>query len=385
MDNYETAAAQENQKIQLVPPPGLTKEELTQWQIVNAQPELVTTAIAGELALLDARKAAGEPGTDRSEYDDRCRLTVDAQAGVRQWASECAGLARASKAMPTLAAWAWENYELGDDSPPVLAVNEWVGSSYAAAIRSELTKRGSPGSPEVTPDTTPVAAATAEQVQTPAFFDDIVRWTHTRTRIDTNMFDGQRYLGDQPEEVAERWRIGIPEKVITDESAKSADWHDQPDEVVAFTELSGDGVGEDRTVRLRYQYAFTPKTTAAFREKYPGAEFIKRRFTEGQGSRDGKLMVCVDLPGELADRLQSHLKNHDPASIRTLVRQLLEANNNGELPKDRVADRAKYPPYDLLPPDWQITMLTGREHVSETGFIEPFTKSEQLRLTRAAA
>src|ERR1019366_1616307 len=176
-----------------------------------------------------------------------------------------------------------------------------------------------------------------------------------------NMFDGQRYMGDETH--PDRSRTRIPQDVMRAELKKSDDWHDKPDEVVSFTNLTESEAG---LVRFRYQFEFTRETSTHLRNTYDRDTFIGMRFTEGEGFRDGHLEVAVDLPESIAADLQGCIAQ-DPSNARTLVKQLLHSNNYGRVPQSKIDDNRYYPKYDKLPSDWTVTMITGNENARGIG------------------
>jgi hypothetical protein len=184
---------------------------------------------------------------------------------------------------------------------------------------------------------------------------DVLEAARGKTQIETNMFSGQRYMGDKTN--PDRSITDIPPDIIRTERQKSTDWHDNPDEVVAFTTLDYPGSG---TVRFRYHFAYANETDGHLRSTLDRESYMEQRFTEGSGGRNGHLEVSVDLPEEVAEELQRYLEKN-PTSVRYLVEQLLLNNNDGSVPRDMLEDKRYYPKYDKLPPDWRITLMTGSE------------------------
>jgi hypothetical protein len=224
------------------------------------------------------------------------------------------------------------------------------------------------GHPEASEETDR-ASDTAEQAKMAETIAEVVAAASGKTLIETNMFDGQRYMGDETH--PDRTTLGIPREIIYAERNKSSDWHDKPDEIVAITELTESG-GELK--RFRYHFEITHETNAYLRSAYDSKQYSEMTFHEGGGGRIGHLEVTADLPKPMADELERLIRGDpkaeppippNPEIARTLVKQLLHSNHDRGLPQDvqaKIDDERYYPKYDKLPSDWAITMLTGNEN-----------------------
>jgi len=241
---------------------------------------------------------------------------------------------------------------------------EGPGSVSTVFRETETADTGSPQPAIERPARSQTSQATVEQDRSAELFADVVRFAQGRTMIETNMFDGQRYMGDESH--PDRSRIQIPPDVMRAETSKDGEWYEQPNEVVAFTQLTepgGEGVGQEM-VRFRYQFSPTSKTSMHLRNSYDRDAYSGMRFREGMGGRDGHLEVAVDLPASVARALQKQIEQ-DPSSARIIVKQLMLENNNGAVPREKIDDSKYYPPYDNLPrgrDGWHITLLTGEEN-----------------------
>jgi hypothetical protein len=218
--------------------------------------------------------------------------------------------------------------------------------------------------------------AAAEQASDAELLAEVVKSAKGRTQIETDMFDGQRFMGDQK---IDRARTAIPQEVMRAERQKSKDWQTQPNEVIAFTDLTEPDAASGQTMRrFRYQFAFTQETAIQLGNQYRD-DYKKMRFKQGQGGRDAQLQIAVDLPKAVADQLEASMYTKspdgdpakarlDPRRAREVVKQLLLNNNDHRLTQEDIEAKVKgNPPYDELPPDWQSTFVSGQEN--STGLV----------------
>lgn len=116
---------------------------------------------------------------------------------------------------------------------------------------------------------------------------------------------------------------------------------------------------KEPTVRFRYKFGYE---ASDMQRVYDGE---LPRYQSFNDPRDGQCVrLGIDLPKSIADKLQEQMKT-DPATVRTLVEKLALSNNNGNINekywnKGEGNGRIK-PPYELLPDDWTIAVVTGYE------------------------
>ncbi|MEI2637467.1 MAG: hypothetical protein V9F03_00475 [Microthrixaceae bacterium] len=94
------------------------------------------------------------------------------------------------------------------------------------------------------------------------------------------------------------------------------------------------------------------------------------RYQEFRGHRQGQsITASVDLPKSVADQLREQV-GRDPQSVRAfLTQQLFLSNSDGEITEKYWRQGSEdsgnpiRPPYEQLPADWNIAVVTSEETV----------------------
>jgi hypothetical protein len=260
------------------------------------------------------------------------------------------------------------------------------------------------------------ARKNVEQARGVEVFDNVVQLAKNRTYLKTDLH-GYTYLGDVK-------RIGTDREVIPksirQEAEANPDFRQHLNEAVMFTDLTepqtrtvtkerevkgrfgrskpeeytvnetipnsdhqvmikNEETGQDEpAVRFRYNFGYSlPAISAGELPSYQ----------EFQGSRAGQtIQVSVDLPKSVANRLQEQIEQ-DPASARELAEKLFLQNNDGQLTeeywrKGGAVGHPIRPPYEKLPEDWNIAIVTGAESTKGTSKDFDHVLSHQVQRIR---
>lgn len=240
------------------------------------------------------------------------------------------------------------------------------------------------------------ARSNVESARNAELFDDIVRMGKNRTQLNMDVVGGFQFIGDGPK--TETKKLSIPEH-IKKESERNPDWRLHLNEAAMFSDVTEpqiQTVTKERQVKGRFGLSHTETYTET--EEIPGSdrpvmilneqtgqdepvvrfryqfEYSTRAINAGElptykefkGNRSGQhVLVGLDLPKSVATKLQEQTQK-DPTSVRSLVEKLVLQNNNGSINEEMWqngsgADDAIRPPYEKLPADWNIALVTATE------------------------
>jgi hypothetical protein len=392
----------------------LTPGQIMERRIMGADSDVVLSAINSELASLQAQQNEAQLQQKRS-FTGRIAEAFDIQRSVKSWAADNSRLAAKGRNVTSFPDYVKSMVEAGDDSESTLSAEHWLESGHyyrsVGEVLRQQDKRTSDAEQEGKTaradaeqarqkQSTDNARQAVEHARNVELFGRIVSSTKNKTQLETDVIDGFRFVGDGPKE-QKHIGAGIPR---IKELERGTDWRQHPNEAVSFTELvepdevqvhvpgrtergrfgkkietpstfesqpnpnagrakmiHNEVTGQDEpAVRFRYQFSYSMQAIAS--RELPA-------YKEFRGSRPGQhLLLGVDLPKSLADQLQARLKT-DPRSVRGLVQQLFLENNDGSVTQEYWlqggdSQHPVRPPYEALPQDWNITMISGRETTS---------------------
>jgi hypothetical protein len=278
--------------------------------------------------------------------------------------------------------------------------------AVAAAKRRFQELNISGGQPNTEPDQEQAVEAARDSVEaarSAELFDDIVKFAENKTRLHTDVNGGFSDIGDTtspnkilvhiPEDVRQRYKSG--------HSREGSGGHKKLNEVVMFSDVVEEDVHEverERPVKGRFGRTATERYTVTetvansghpvmihnertgqdepmvrFRYKFrlSGGEVSSSgeplRYQEFRGHRQGQsIAASVDLPKSVADQLREQV-GRDPQSMRGLTEQLFLSNSDGAVTEKYWRQGSEdsgnpiRPPYEQLPADWNIAVLTSEE------------------------
>jgi hypothetical protein len=339
-----------------------TQGETLEGRVINADEDTIYDATDSEIEALEAKLGALSPeqrGDGRTErfLNTRIQDMQDVARAVRVWQDEKQG----AETFPDFVKRTAESDR--DDVDDALALQaaslQIDGGSFFRIVRNELEKPpavevASPRPAHEQPVSSPVQETT-EQDRNAELFAQITEYAHGRTQLRTDILTGYRAIGDGPDR--DESLTDIPRGIIR-ELEGDKDWHKHPNEAVSFLDT------EDGTVQFNYKFKYSVPS-------YNNGEFNGELplYTSWAGGRSSQeVALGVNLPKPIADALQDAIRL-DPASVRTLVEQLALANNDGSLTREAwehgntskklPRENPIRPPYEGLPNDWTITMITG--------------------------
>jgi hypothetical protein len=260
------------------------------------------------------------------------------------------------------------------------------------------------------------ARSKVESAQNREIFDDIVRFGKNRTQLNMDVKGGFQFIGDGPK--ADAKNSVIPEH-IRKESERNPDWRLHLNEAVMFSDVTEPRtrvVTKERLVKGRFGRSHTqeyneteeipdsgrpvmirneqtgqdePATRFRYQFAYSGpagssGNLPKYKEYNGNRSNSQHVLVGLDLPKSVATKLQDLIQK-DPTSVRSLVEKLVLENNNGSINEamwrsGSGADNQIRPPYEKLPNDWNIALITATESTGWRG-----VRNHQVQQLAAAA
>jgi hypothetical protein len=335
-----------------------------------------------------------------------------------------------------------EALELGDTEHPSLRAKEWLDSGdyeklVGAVLRSREAnvEQSQPQRATAEVETKPLVAPeqaaeqkqqattearkSVERARSAEVFDEVLDFAKNKTQLNTDVHGGFKSFGDGP--AAERYKEVIPADLRQKVENESKDWRMHLNEAVAFTQVVDPEYREEQSERVikpgnmfkaavtqteTYQVAVpgSEKPRMMLNEKTGKEEPVVRfryqfkysvpasnsqelpHYAEFRGNRGGQQVLAgIDLPQSVAIRLQEQVTN-DPASVRGLVEQLFLEHNDGTMGETewREGGEIKHPvrpPYEALPKDWNIAIVTGKEKtgtdLNKSGHIQDPTIQRQ--------
>lgn len=235
-------------------------------------------------------------------------------------------------------------------------------------------------------------------------FDDIVQLGKNHTQLYADVIGGFQPIGDGPK--IENKNVFIAEN-INKVAARNTDWRQHLNEAVMFSEVitpQTQTVTKERVVKGRFGLSRTEtyveteaipdsnhpvlirneqtgqdEPLVRFRYQFKYSELANNsgelpKYSEFNGYRSGQqIMVGLDLPKSIATKLQETMQE-DPYSVRSLVEKLVLQNNNGAITEEywrngSTSGHPVRPPYEKLPDDWNIALVTGAETTGYKGVL----------------
>jgi hypothetical protein len=245
------------------------------------------------------------------------------------------------------------------------------------------------------------ARENVERARNAEVVDNVVEFAKGGTFLESDGEFGFADRGDVKGSYSEQLRY-LPRKVA-ELDKNSEDWRDTASEALSFTQVRERDtrqVTKERTVKgrlgrksteqyteteeipnsehdktiinengekeslVRFRYKFDQRSLPAHMAEAKGELPAYSEFTGGRSGAE--VIVGLDLPKSMADKLQAHIEDN-PANARKLVDKLFQKNNNGSLSEkdyNEGSDRHHHPirpPYDHLPDDWNIKLVTNSE------------------------
>jgi hypothetical protein len=262
------------------------------------------------------------------------------------------------------------------------------------------------------------ARSAVEKAHSAELLDDIVKLGKNRTRLSAKAQGGYGWRGDAPRSKQEESSLYLPGDLqqreiqrgnASDDRRKNfsetvmfSDIVEQETREVTRTRQEPGRFGKMRTVEypatepipgkvnpkqmrneltgqdepvVRFRYNFNLNAYAT--KKASGSEIPDWRGYDD--TRGGQIIsVSVDLPKSVTDELKKQMQNErgeiDPTNARDLVEKLFLANNDGSISEkdwfkgtERGLPDQIRPPYEQLPKDWNVAIITGQETTSQSG------------------